>query len=658
MKLSAKIVLGFVATNLIFTVLSAYIYLSIRPINADLDRMQNDLLPMFNAAGDVQYSVARTNGFYELYGLLGTDDVWKEAQERSRQVDEYLSFLQQKSNIPGSTTAAAMREKLIPLSSAFQAYQKSVEPLPAIMNDMYKAMGGMETAFAEYKNFSGLYRDYQLDKLAESIGAASESFEAALKRDPYSTSASEEMQNPGQELERRKARLEAAIGLADMADEILSAAYLAYIKGDEAVLEKPRQDALAIAKAAEEAIAGMRSNPAYKNTTVQDILKGVQKGGENLAAAISTLAADMTARTDSNVQRQGIMDNMLDAVNALQDEGNNLTVKLTGRANSTLDAMTLSLLIGLVVAYIVSFVLSFFIVRSITLPINRLIGLLNDEAVGVEEAATEMTGTSNSLAEGAGENAASLEETSAALDELSSMTERNAENSTEANSLMQMATGAVQRANDSMAGVIKAMEEISISGGEIGKIIKTIDEIAFQTNLLALNAAVEAARAGEAGAGFAVVADEVRNLAIRSADAAKSTADLIAATISNINSGESMVRTTADNFQEVEGHAVKVSELLGSVAVASQEQSQGIDQITRAMHEMDKVTQTTAASASESADASSKLSSQAANLLEAVNDLSRLVYGAGQAGPARPSLPSSSGRGKRLTGSDLLALTE
>jgi methyl-accepting chemotaxis protein len=140
---------------------------------------------------------------------------------------------------------------------------------------------------------------------------------------------------------------------------------------------------------------------------------------------------------------------------------------------------------------------------------------------------------------------------------------------------------------------------------------------------------VEAARAGEAGAGFAVVADEVRNLAIRSADAAKNTADLIAATITNINSGSEMVNSTAEAFKIVEVNSAKVGSLVSEVAAASKEQSTGITQITKAMAEMDKVTQANAATAEESAGAAAQLSHQAASLLTVVGEINVLAHGAG-----------------------------
>jgi methyl-accepting chemotaxis protein len=176
------------------------------------------------------------------------------------------------------------------------------------------------------------------------------------------------------------------------------------------------------------------------------------------------------------------------------------------------------------------------------------------------------------------------------------------------------------------------MEEISKASEETSKIIKTIDEIAFQTNLLALNAAVEAARAGEAGAGFAVVADEVRNLAMRAADAAKNTAELIEGTVKKVKDGSELVTSTNDAFTEVAQSSSKVGELVGEIAAASSEQAQGIEQVNKAMGEMDKVVQGAAANAEESASASEELNAQAEQMKGIVHNLARIVGGAGANG--------------------------
>jgi methyl-accepting chemotaxis protein len=170
-----------------------------------------------------------------------------------------------------------------------------------------------------------------------------------------------------------------------------------------------------------------------------------------------------------------------------------------------------------------------------------------------------------------------------------------------------------------------SMREISTASEETSKIIKTIDEIAFQTNLLALNAAVEAARAGEAGAGFAVVADEVRNLAMRAAEAAKNTADLIEGTVKKVQDGSDLVNRTNEAFIQVSESSSKVGDLVGEISAASNEQAQGIEQVNTAVAEMDKVTQQNAANAEESASASEEMSAQAEQMKAIVGELVALV---------------------------------
>jgi len=207
------------------------------------------------------------------------------------------------------------------------------------------------------------------------------------------------------------------------------------------------------------------------------------------------------------------------------------------------------------------------------------------------------------------------------------MTKQNAENAHQADNLMKEANQVVGQANGSMGDLTTQMEEISVASEETQKIIKTIDEVAFQTNLLALNAAVEAARAGEAGAGFAVVADEVRNLALRAAEAAKNTAELIEGTVKKVGEGSDLVKKTNEAFKQVADSSKKVGELVGEIAAASNEQAQGIDQTNTAVADMDKVTQQNAANAEESASASEEMNAQAEQMKVMVGDLTALVGG-------------------------------
>ncbi len=257
--------------------------------------------------------------------------------------------------------------------------------------------------------------------------------------------------------------------------------------------------------------------------------------------------------------------------------------------------------------------------------LSYLVSDLNTGSNQVNQAASQVSSASQTLAEGSSEQAASIQETSSSLEEMASMTRRNAENAQKANDLAREARQAADKGAQDMQAMNQAMEAIKISSDDIAKIIKTIDEIAFQTNILALNAAVEAARAGEAGMGFAVVADEVRNLAQRSAQAARETTAKIEGAIGKTGQGVQLSKKVAATLNEIVVKARQVDELASEVANASREQTQGITQINTAVGQMDKVTQSNAASAEESAAAAEELNSQAELMREAVQKLTRLA---------------------------------
>lgn len=282
---------------------------------------------------------------------------------------------------------------------------------------------------------------------------------------------------------------------------------------------------------------------------------------------------------------------------------------------------------GMALGVVLALAIGIYIAFTTSRTIRRIANGLSEGADQVVSASSQVSSSSQNLAEMTSQQAASVEETSSALEEMASMTRQNADSALEANKLMEETKGIVSEARSSMEELATSMTEINRASEETFKIIKTIDEIAFQTNLLALNAAVEAARAGEAGAGFAVVADEVRSLAMRAAEAAKNTAVLIETTVNKVKQGTAITDRTREIFLKVAESSEKVSELLGEIAAASEEQRQGIDQLNRAVSDLDRSIQNNAANAEESASSAEELNAQANELRSYVKELLAIVSG-------------------------------
>ncbi len=270
---------------------------------------------------------------------------------------------------------------------------------------------------------------------------------------------------------------------------------------------------------------------------------------------------------------------------------------------------------------------SILLIRWMNRTLRRTVADLTALAKQVAGAAGEIASSSQALAEGASEQAASLEATSASSEQINAMAHKNAENSQTAAGLVAQSQERFAETNRALEKMVGAMSDINTSSDKVAKIIKVIDEIAFQTNILALNAAVEAARAGEAGMGFAVVADEVRNLAQRCAQAAKDTADLIEESISKSNDGKVKVDEVATAIRTITAESAQVRTLVSEVNLGSQEQTRGIEQVARALTEMERVTQKSAAGAEEGAASADRLTAQSASLLTAVRRLAVMVDG-------------------------------
>jgi methyl-accepting chemotaxis protein len=327
----------------------------------------------------------------------------------------------------------------------------------------------------------------------------------------------------------------------------------------------------------------------------------------------------------------GLAKQKFDEMQGHLDKLTKINLELTREASEDAAATykkTLATLMGILgLGLLAGILLAWSITRSITKPLRMVIEGLAEASEQVASGSGQVSSASQQLAEGASQQAASIEETSSSLEEMSSMTKQNADNAEKARSMMEEAFQIVQKVDKHMGDMAVAIGEITRSSEETGKIIKTIDEIAFQTNLLALNAAVEAARAGEAGAGFAVVADEVRNLAMRAAEAARNTSNLIENTIKAVHNGGDLTQATQEAFTENMEIAAKVNELVAGIAAASTQQAQGIEQVNMAVADMDKVVQQVAANGEESASASEEMTAQADQMKGFVTDLIHLVGG-------------------------------
>jgi hypothetical protein len=596
MTLKLKISLGFAAVCLIFVALSAFSLLQMQDIYSDVATLRKDVVPNNERAANIRYTIAM-EGQKVLAWLSApspkgwgiVDTMHSETRTHLEEMNKALAAAAE----PDPEAQAFLED----VGNFYLAYRESYSQLPKAVQDIRQDWETVRGAFATFRETVERFKAPVLAQVARPGEA-----QGAGPQFTYADAVTAQV-------------------LSILGGEFYTRLFEGVYASDPALIDE------ATAKADEllELVASLQKDQRMQGSAeelaaIAATIATCRESAVDMKEGIAILMANAEDRAE---EREGIFESS----GRLAKEYSDKTYAFTDEAMSDVNRSSVLILSGAIAGILLTAVLSWLIVRSVVGEVGAIAGALHQGSVQVEDTSGELSGSSRKVAEGAAQNASALEETSSALEELSSMTQRNSDNSHEAQTLMALANTALLASSESMGSLSGAMDRISVSGSEIGKIIKTIDEIAFQTNLLALNAAVEAARAGEAGAGFAVVADEVRNLAIRSADAAKSTSTLIAQTIDNIGLGTQLVRSTSENFRILNEKVDKVSQIITEVTEASKEQALGISQISTAVNQIDKVTQDNAEMAQRTAEASASQTDQVGRIEVSVQSLNTIVTG-------------------------------
>lgn len=597
MKLSVKIGVGFGIILIIAVLLGGIAAFNMNNVKNQSTKLAKEYVPEVQVSNNVQRHTLET--MYHIRGYVFTEDK-QYLESGMKTMSELKNYIKDAKELAArAKSLTKLKEDINGIEAKVNEYEQLVNEAAAKNAVIENDRKSLDAASAEYMKQCYEYLNNQNTEMKQEINS---------KIEPA-------------KLEERLWKITLINDVIDLGNAVRMADFKSQALRDNQIAGDAVKSFDEIFKKVEE----LKAKTAKEVNMKQ--LETIKTQAANFKAALTGLAENRKASDELRKKRQVIGDEITAAAEEIAKVGIENTSKIADAAAASLSLSSLILIIGLIIAIVLGLLLAFIIIRSITKPINRVVEGLSEGAQQVASASNQLSATSQQLAEGNSEQAASIEETSSTLEEASSMVQQNSENTKQAAQLAGQAKNAADKGNAEMQEMMTSMSEIKKSSDQIAKIIKVIDEIAFQTNILALNAAVEAARAGDAGMGFAVVAEEVRNLAQRSAQAAKDTAAIIESNIELSEKGVNVAKKVGESLAEITLQAKKVNELMDEIAAASQEQSQGISQINKAITQMEKVTQMNASNAEESASASEELSAQAENMKEIVGQLIRLVNG-------------------------------
>jgi methyl-accepting chemotaxis protein len=595
LTIGRRVVLGFLILMILAISLGGFAVLKMHTATAGAEVLAEAVAPQTEIAANMAAISAKLQLAARTYGLTGSAE---ELAIVRAKLDEFGVALNTARRLGANhPMLTVLRDSVATAEKARTNYASQFEATVESLESLKKIREQLDVTAGVFLESINAYIRQQDQKLAEEIAAGL----------------------PALQLEERRAKSQKANEIIDAINVIRVATFKAQalrqpeligsITGHFDTIETLRQELLA--------------------KTVQDTnLKQLGTIGEATAAYKEGIEAILKNSEESlriDAARREAAVEFDSVVNALLHRSADRTRDYAEISAADLGAASRFEILGLIMMTVIGLVVAVIIIRGVNRVLTRTAESLSQGALQVAAASGQVSSSSQSLAEGASEQAASLEEISSSVEELASMTKRNADSAQSGKVSSGQARAAAETGASEMEQMQTAMNAIQQSSNDISKIIKTIDEIAFQTNILALNAAVEAARAGEAGAGFAVVADEVRSLAQRSAVAAKETADKIDDATKRSAQGVEISSRVATGLQQILAKAREVDQLVGEIATASHEQSEGISQINMAISQMDKVTQSNAASAEETASAAEELNAQSEELRATSQELAALV---------------------------------